>query len=42
MVGHQFRGGHLRVIFFADFEQGKIFIKHISTHVEYDNLADLY
>lgn len=35
-------GGHLRVIFFADFEQGKIFIKHISTHAEYDKLTDLY
>ncbi|EOX7393377.1 type II toxin-antitoxin system HigB family toxin [Enterobacter quasiroggenkampii] len=35
-------GGHLRIIFFADFERGKIFIKHISTHAEYDKLMDLY
>lgn len=35
-------GGHLRIIFFADFERGKIFIKHISTHAEYDKLTDLY
>ncbi|WP_217480118.1 type II toxin-antitoxin system HigB family toxin [Enterobacter chuandaensis] len=35
-------GGHLRVMFFADFERGKIFIKHISTHAEYDKLTDLY
>ncbi|WP_233437721.1 type II toxin-antitoxin system HigB family toxin, partial [Enterobacter asburiae] len=34
--------GHLRVMFFADFERGKIFIKHISTHAEYDKLTDLY
>jgi mRNA interferase HigB len=33
---------HLRVMFFADFERGKIFIKHISTHAEYDKLTDLY
>ena len=35
-------GGHLRVMFFADFEWGKIFIQHISTHAEYDKLTDLY
>ncbi|URO00301.1 type II toxin-antitoxin system HigB family toxin [Leclercia adecarboxylata] len=35
-------GGHLRVIFFADFERGRIFIKHISTHAEYDKLTDVY
>ncbi|MCU6359811.1 MULTISPECIES: type II toxin-antitoxin system HigB family toxin [Enterobacter] len=35
-------GGHLRIIFFADFERGKIFIKHISTHAEYDKLTDHY
>ncbi|MBE8906845.1 type II toxin-antitoxin system HigB family toxin [Enterobacter asburiae] len=35
-------GGHLRVMFFADFERGKIFIKHISTHSEYDKLPNLY
>ncbi|MBX8460231.1 type II toxin-antitoxin system HigB family toxin [Enterobacter sp. RIT637] len=35
-------GGYLRVMLFADFERGKIFIKHISTHAEYDKLTDLY
>ncbi|MBD3706899.1 type II toxin-antitoxin system HigB family toxin [Enterobacter hormaechei] len=35
-------GGHLRVMFFADFERGKFFIKHISTHAEYDKLTDYY
>jgi len=35
-------GGHLRVMFFTDFERGKIFIKHISTHADYDKLTDLY
>lgn len=34
--------GNLRVMFFADFERGKIFIKHISTHAEYDKLTDFY
>jgi|GEM_PF-47131 len=33
-------GGHLRVMFFADFERGRIFIKHISTHAEYDKLTE--
>lgn len=27
---------------FADFERGKIFIKHITTHAEYDKLTDFY
>ncbi len=35
-------GNNLRVMFFADFERGKIFIKHISTHAEYDKLTDYY
>ncbi|MFO3903175.1 type II toxin-antitoxin system HigB family toxin [Enterobacter hormaechei] len=35
-------GGHVRVMFFADFERGKIFIKHISTHAEYGKLTDVY
>lgn len=35
-------GGALRVMFFADFERGKIFIKHITTHAEYDKLTDFY
>lgn len=33
--------GHLRVMFFADFERGKIFIKHISTYAEYGKLTDI-
>lgn len=35
-------GGHLRVMFFADFEREKIFIKHITTHAEYDRLTEYY
>lgn len=35
-------GGNLRMMFFADFERGKMFIKHISTHAEYDKLTDFY
>ena len=34
-------GGNLRVMFFADFERGKIFIKHITTHAEYDKVDAL-
>lgn len=35
-------GNHLRVMFFADFERGKIFIKHIFTHADYDKLLKKY
>lgn len=35
-------GKNLRVMFFADFERGKIFIKHISSHAEYDKLIKQY
>lgn len=35
-------GNNLRVVFFADFERSKIYIKHISTHAEYDKLMDYY
>ncbi|HCM62490.1 MAG TPA: cytoplasmic protein [Morganella sp. (in: Bacteria)] len=35
-------GNSLRMIFFADFERGKIFIKHISAHAEYDKLVAYY
>ncbi|KAB8313496.1 cytoplasmic protein [Erwinia endophytica] len=35
-------GNHLRVMFFADFGRGKIFIKHICTHAEYDKLVKKY
>ena len=42
MMGHRCGRGHLRVMFFPDFERGKIFIKHISTHAEYDKLTDYH
>ncbi|MEG6191172.1 type II toxin-antitoxin system HigB family toxin [Enterobacter kobei] len=42
MMGIDVGGVHFRVMFFADFERGKIFIKHISTHAECDKLTDLY
>ncbi|ELM3722620.1 type II toxin-antitoxin system HigB family toxin [Edwardsiella piscicida] len=35
-------GGNLRVMFFADFERSKIFVKHIVTHAEYDKLTTYY
>jgi len=35
-------GNNLRIMFFADFEISKIFIKHISTHSEYDKLNTFY
>ena len=35
-------GGYLRVMLFTDFERGKLFIKHTSTHAEYDKLTYLY
>lgn len=35
-------GGHLRIMFFADFERARIFIKHISSHAEYERLTDFY
>lgn len=35
-------GNNLRMMFFADFERGKIFVKHISTHAEYDKLVKYY
>lgn len=35
-------GNNLRVMFFADFERGKVFIKHICTHAEYDKLNHYY
>lgn len=35
-------GNHLRVLFFADFESAKIFVKHIVTHAEYDKLIKHY
>lgn len=35
-------GNTLRILFFADFEREKIFVKHISTHAEYNKLVDHY
>lgn len=35
-------GNTLRMMFYADFERGKIFVKHILTHAEYDKLTDHY
>lgn len=35
-------GNHLRVLFFADFESAKIFVKHIVTYAEYDKLIRHY
>ena len=35
-------GNQLRVMFFADFERRKIFIKHICTHADYDRLVKKY
>jgi len=35
-------GNQIRVMFFADFERSKIFIKHICTHAEYDKLVKKY
>ncbi|BBG58428.1 mRNA interferase HigB [Providencia rustigianii] len=35
-------GNALRILFFADFKKSKIFIKHISTHAEYNKLMNYY
>lgn len=35
-------GNNLRIIFFTDFETEKIFVKHISTHSEYEKLITFY
>lgn len=35
-------GNNLRMMFFVDFERGKIFIKHIVSHSEYDKLIKYY
>ncbi|MGO4611648.1 type II toxin-antitoxin system HigB family toxin [Variovorax sp. 2RAF20] len=32
----------MRIMFYADFDRGKIFIKHIVTHAEYDKLVKKY
>jgi mRNA interferase HigB len=35
-------GNNLRVMFFADFIAKRIFIKHVTTHAEYDKLVKHY
>lgn len=35
-------GNHLRIIAFIQFVQGRIYIKHILTHAEYDKLCKRY
>ncbi|ELC5052926.1 type II toxin-antitoxin system HigB family toxin [Salmonella enterica] len=35
-------GNNLRIMFFADYGRGKIFVKHITTHAEYDRLTKYY
>ncbi|EDH6653194.1 type II toxin-antitoxin system HigB family toxin [Salmonella enterica] len=35
-------GNNLRMMFFAYFERGKVFVKHITTHTEYDRLTRYY
>lgn len=35
-------GNNLRMMFFADFDRGKVFVKHISTHTDYDRLTRYY
>ena len=41
-AGHRYRWLAFTDNVFADFERGKIVIKHISTHAECDKLTDLY
>ncbi len=35
-------GNHLRIIAFIQFVQGRLYIKHILTHAEYDKLCRRY
>lgn len=35
-------GNHLRMMAFIQFNQNRIFVKHIVTHAEYDKLCDQY
>lgn len=35
-------GKNLRIMFFANFINGRIFIKHITTHAEYDKWVKYY
>ncbi|MEX5585774.1 type II toxin-antitoxin system HigB family toxin, partial [Pseudomonas lurida] len=37
-----FSGNTLRIIAFIDFQWQKIFIKHITTHADYDKLSTYY
>ena len=41
MVVIDIGGNNLRMMFFADFERGKIFVKHITTHAEYDRFNEI-
>ena len=35
-------GNNLRIVFYADFDAGRLFIKHISSHATYDKLMKKY
>jgi mRNA interferase HigB len=35
-------GNHLRLIAFIEFIHGKVFVKHIVTHSDYDKLTKIY
>lgn len=35
-------GNHLRLLAFIEFRAGKMFVKHIVSHAEYDKLCDRY
>lgn len=35
-------GKNLRIMFYANFVNGRIFVKHITTHAEYDKLVKFY
>lgn len=35
-------GNNLRIIFYADFDAGRLFIKHIVSHATYDKLMKKY
>lgn len=35
-------GNNLRLLFFADFEYGRVFVKHIVPHAAYDRLVKSY
>jgi len=35
-------GKNLRIMFYANYVNGRIFVKHITTHAEYDKLVKYY